>query len=99
MLAAGVVISLEQGANDLHMVQLMPLPLHHLLLQVGSTFLVPAYPCCAGKEAVKLPSVTSQDSCGKGITQAHLDDWCVLCVCTAKMRLKETSNLAFMYYA
>jgi len=25
-----VVISLERGANDLHMVQLIPLPLHHL---------------------------------------------------------------------
>ena len=30
---AGVVICLERGANDLHMVQLMPLPPHHLLLQ------------------------------------------------------------------
>ena len=29
---ACVVICLEQGANDLHMVQLMPLPPHHLLL-------------------------------------------------------------------
>jgi len=28
-----VVISLELGADDLHMVQLMPLPPHHLLLQ------------------------------------------------------------------
>jgi len=28
----GVIIYLEQGANDLHMVQLMPLPPHHLLL-------------------------------------------------------------------
>jgi len=27
-----MVICLEQGANDLHMVQLMPLPPHHLLL-------------------------------------------------------------------
>jgi len=27
-----VVICLEQGANVLHMVQLMPLPPHHLLL-------------------------------------------------------------------
>jgi len=26
-----VVICLERGANDLHMVQLMPLPPHHLL--------------------------------------------------------------------
>jgi len=30
---AGVVICLERGANDLHMIQLMPLPLHHLSLQ------------------------------------------------------------------
>ena len=29
----GVVIYLEQGANDLHMVQLIPLPPYHLLLQ------------------------------------------------------------------
>jgi len=29
----GMVIHLECGANDLHMVQLMPLPTHHLLLQ------------------------------------------------------------------
>jgi len=27
-----MVICLEQDANDLHMVQLMPLPPHHLLL-------------------------------------------------------------------
>ena len=27
---AGIVISLERGANDLHMVYLAPLPLHHL---------------------------------------------------------------------
>jgi len=30
--SAGVVICLERGANDLHMVQLMPLPSHLLLL-------------------------------------------------------------------
>jgi len=28
-----MVTYLEQGANGLHMVQLMPLPPHHLLLQ------------------------------------------------------------------
>jgi len=28
----GMVISLQGCANDLHMVQLMPLPPHHLLL-------------------------------------------------------------------
>jgi len=42
--------------NCLHMVQLMPLPPHRLLLiqiQNGSAFMVPAYPGCPGKEAVK----------------------------------------------
>jgi len=36
--AAGtdVVIGLERGANDLHMVQLMPLPPDHLLTPVKS---------------------------------------------------------------
>ena len=29
---AGVVICLEQCTHDVHMVQLMPLPPHHLLL-------------------------------------------------------------------
>jgi len=52
-----VVVCLERGANDLHMVQLMPLPPHHLLLNWNSDwvliFLVPAYPGCHGKEAVK----------------------------------------------
>jgi len=32
-LSTGMVIWLEQGANDMHMVQLMPLPPHHLLFQ------------------------------------------------------------------
>jgi len=43
---AGVVISLEQGA-DLHMAQLMPLPLtvsSFSKIKIGFTFLVPAHP-------------------------------------------------------
>jgi len=50
-----VVVCLERGA-DLHTAQLMP----QLLTvscssknQIGFTFLVPAYPDCPGKEAVK----------------------------------------------
>jgi len=31
-LGTGMVICLEEGANDLYMVQLMPLPTHHVLL-------------------------------------------------------------------
>ena len=52
-----MVICLERGANDLHMVQLMPLPPPSSLASLKSrmvfTFLVPAYPGCPGKEAVK----------------------------------------------
>jgi len=50
-----VVVCLEQGA-DLHMAQLMPLPLtvsRSSKIQIGFTFLVPAYLGCPGKEAVK----------------------------------------------
>ena len=51
-----MVIFLERGANDLHMVQLMPLPPSHLLLQQNPEWfilLVPTYPGCPGKKAVK----------------------------------------------
>ena len=53
---AGMVICLERGA-DLHMAQLMPLPLTvscFSKIQVGFTFLVPAHPGSPGKRAVKL---------------------------------------------
>jgi len=52
---AGVVICLEQGA-DLHMSQLMPLPLTvscFSKIQIGFTFLVLAYPASSEKRAVK----------------------------------------------
>jgi len=53
-----MVIRPERGANNLHMVQLMQLPPHRLLLQQKKkpewfTFLVPAYPGCPGKKAIK----------------------------------------------
>ena len=54
---------LERGTDDLNMVQMMSLPPHHLLLHlnphklyyyyIGLTFLVPAYPRCPGKAAIK----------------------------------------------
>ena len=50
-----MVICLERGAN-LHMVQLMPLPLTvscFSKVQIGFTFLVPAHPCSPGQRAVK----------------------------------------------
>ena len=52
---AGVVICLEQGA-DLHMAQLVPLPLTvscFSKIQIGFTFLVPAHPGSPGQRAVK----------------------------------------------
>ena len=52
---AGVVICLERGA-DLHTAQLIPLPLTvscFSKIQIGFTFLVPAYPGGPGKRAVK----------------------------------------------
>jgi len=52
---AGMVICLEQGA-DLHMAQLMPLPLTvscFSKIRIGFTFLVPAHPGGPGKRAVK----------------------------------------------
>jgi len=52
---AGVVICLEQGA-DLHMAQLMPLPLTvscFSKIQVGFTFLVLAYPGSPRKRFVQ----------------------------------------------
>jgi len=50
-----VVICLERGA-DLHMAQLMPLPLTvscSSKIQIGFTFLVPAHPGSPGKMADK----------------------------------------------
>jgi len=52
---AGMVICLERGA-DLHMAQLMPLPLTVCCfnkIQIGVAFLVPADPGSPGQRAVK----------------------------------------------
>ena len=52
---AGVVFCLERGA-DLHMAQLMPLPLTvscFSKIQIGFTFLAPAHPGSPGQRAVK----------------------------------------------
>ena len=51
----GVVICLERDA-DMHMAQLMPMPLTvscFSKIQIGFTFLVPAYPGSPGKRAIK----------------------------------------------
>ena len=54
-LGSGVVICLERGA-DLHMAQLMPLPLTvscFIKIQISFTFLIPANPGIPRKRAVK----------------------------------------------
>jgi len=53
---ASMVVCLEWGTDDLHMVQLMQLPpiiSCFIRIQNCLTFLVPAYPGCPGKEAVE----------------------------------------------
>jgi len=60
---AGVVICVEQGA-DLHMAQLMPLPLTASCfskIQIGFTFLVLAHPGSPGQRAVKQVCVRETD--------------------------------------
>ena len=57
----GLVVCVERGA-DLHMAQLMPLPLTiscSSKIQIGFTFLVPAHPGSPGKRAVKRVCVYS----------------------------------------
>jgi len=57
---AGMAICLEHSA-DLHVVQLMPLPLTVSCsseIQIGFTFLVPAHPGSHGQRAVKAVCVS-----------------------------------------
>jgi len=64
---AGVVVCLELGA-DLHMAQLMPMPLTvscFSKIQVGLTFLVPADPGSPGQRAVKHWCVLSVEGAGR----------------------------------
>jgi len=76
-----VVVCLKRGANDLHMVQLMPLPPRHLLLKYNPewfTFLVPAYQVVLEKR----PLNGRSSSCGTtSATHAHITVlWPLLCV-------------------
>ena len=76
-----MVICLERGA-DLHMAQLMPLPLTvscFSKIQIRYTFLVPAHPGSPGKRAVKRVCV------------------CVcVCVCSASYVAAYTTLLALL---
>jgi len=68
-----VVVCLEQGA-DLHMAQMMPLPLTvscFCKIQIGFTFLEPAHLGSPGKRAIKRVCVCAipHEKCRRG---AHL---------------------------
>jgi len=69
VVGAGTGVCLRRGA-DLHMVPRMPLPTTvscFSKIQIGFTFLVPAYPGSPGQRAIKwvlfLPSVAVEYSC------------------------------------
>jgi len=64
-----MVICLKQIASDLQMVCLALLSPHNFLLYQNShwfTFLVPAYPSCSKKEAIKWMSVCLSVFCKLG---------------------------------
>jgi len=68
-----VAICLEQGA-DLHMAQLMPMPLTvscFSKIQIGFTFLVPAHPGSPGKRVVKRVCVCVSLVCDGMIDLKH----------------------------
>jgi len=82
-----VVICLERGA-DLHMAQLMPLPLTVSCfseIQIGFTFLVPAHPGSPGKRAVKRVCVC-----------VYMRD-CVICVCMGTLVESFSNPLALEF--
>ena len=75
MLSAGVVICLELGAN-LHMAQLMPLPLTVSCcskIQIGFTFLVPAHLGNPGQRAVKRVCVCLKSCKSRDLLQSCTD--------------------------
>ena len=80
-----MVICLEQGA-DLHMAQLMPLPLTASCfskIRIGFTFLVPAYLGSPGKRAIK-------QVCGGGL--------CLHKLCCSLKFMMSTARFQLNYY-
>ena len=64
MVGVGVVVCLKQGA-ELHIAQLMPLPLTvscFRRIQIGFTLLIPAHLGSPGQRAVKQVCFTDQNS-------------------------------------
>ena len=82
---AGVVICLERDA-DLHMAQLMPLPLTvscFSKIQISFTFLVPAHPGSPGKGAVKWCVCVTVVTDRQTDRQTHRP--CYICSCSISM--------------
>ena len=78
---AGMVICLERGA-DLHMAQLMPLPLAvscFSKIKIGFTFLVPAHLGSPGKRAVKRVCVCVVDEFHEMIASCFYVGRCIVC--------------------
>jgi len=72
-----MVICLERGA-DLHMAQLMLLPLTvscFSKIQIGFTFLIPAHPGSPGQRAVKPVCVCV---CGTHLFSLHTVSFCII---------------------
>jgi len=89
-----VVICLERGA-DLHMAQLMPLPLTvscFSKIQIGFTFLVPAHPRSPGKRAVKWYVCV----CVQGERLSHAVG-CAFAICLEKKQAREKEKVTVTF--
>jgi len=94
---AGIVVCLERGA-DLHMVQLMPLPLTiscFSKIQIGSTFLVPAHLGSPEKKAVKM-GVCVPFSCQRRISVKINEQYYVDSTSTREGYLNHTAKVTLM---
>jgi len=99
-----MVICLERGV-DLHMVQLMPLPLTvscFSKIQIGFTFLVPVHPGSPGKEPLNVCVCVcvcvylgerSKLPSGSGRSRAAKRFWCILMLKMSSFPLAHCSVL------
>ena len=95
-----MIICLERCA-DLHMAQLMPLPLTvscSSKIQIGFTYLVPAYPGCPGKEAVVGCNVVVLTLVISEIVNSVQLQWCLLSSCNVVCLSFVISYLASCVY-
>jgi len=86
----GMVVCLERGA-DLHMAQLMPLPLTDSCsskIQIGFAFLVPAYPALLEKRPLNGCSVLIAAGSVVSIVRVHS----VVCIGSGKQQRIEWLN-------